>query len=217
MLFFCFIFSLFCNIFDKNDYLCSELYITMGEERLLLQQLKDGSYDSFKALYERWVARLYQFALKLTKSESMAQEIVQESFIKIWEKHESINPEQSFKSFLFTIAYHKSINHFRTQIRQPLMGDYLEYTSALADEHTADQHLSMELFLRRLEEAKKKLTPRQRELFELSKEQDLSNAEIEERLGISNQAVRNRIAAAVKIIREEMKDYLPLLLLYFQL
>ncbi|MBQ3827091.1 MAG: HTH domain-containing protein, partial [Prevotella sp.] len=63
----------------------------------------------------------------------------------------------------------------------------------------------------------KKLTPRQRELFELSKEQDLSNAEIEERLGISNQAVRNRIAAAVKIIREEMKDYLPLLLLYFQL
>lgn len=192
-------------------------YISMGEERLLLQQLKDGSYDSFKVLYERWVARLYQFALKLTKSESMAQEIVQESFIKIWEKHESINPEQSFKSFLFTIAYHKSINHFRTQIRQPLMGDYLEYTSALADEHTADQHLSMEHFLRRLEEAKKKLTPRQRELFELSKEQDLSNAEIEERLGISNQAVRNRIAAAVKIIREEMKDYLPLLLLYFQL
>jgi len=97
------------------------------------------------------------------------------------------------------------------------MGDYLEYTSVLADENTADQHLSMEHFLRRLEEAKKKLTPRQRELFELSKEQDLSNAEIEERLGISNQAVRNRIAAAVKIIREEMKDYLPLLLLYFQL
>ena len=52
-------------------------YITMGEERLLLQQLKDGSYDSFKVLYERWVARLYQFSLKLTKSEALAQEIVQ--------------------------------------------------------------------------------------------------------------------------------------------
>ncbi len=189
----------------------------MGEERLLLQQLKDGSYDSFRVLYDRWVSRLFQFAFKLVKSEELAQDIVQDTFVKIWETHEKIDPEKSFKSFIFTIAYHRFINHFRTQLRQPLMGDYLDYTASLTSENTAEQHLSMEIFLKRLEEAKKKLTPRQRELFEMSREQDLSNAEIEERLGISNQAVRNRIAAAMRIIREEMKDYMPLLLLYFQL
>ena len=72
----------------------------------------------------------------------------------------------------------------------------------------------MEEFLDRLQQAKIKLTERQREVFEMSKEENLSHAEIEQRLGISNQAVRNYLASALRKIRSELKDYAPLLALY---
>ncbi len=189
----------------------------MMNERQLIEGLISGSYDCFRQLYDQWVGRLYQFTFKLVKSESVAQDIVQESFIKIWETHENLRPDSSFKSFLFTITYHRVINHFRAQLNHPLMDDYLYYTSSLTDENKAERNLSMEEFMRRLEEAKQKLSPRQREVFELRKEQNLSLSEIEQRMGISNQAVRNGLSAALRKIREELKDYAPLLLLFLEL
>jgi len=186
----------------------------MREERLIIEQLNSGSYDSFKRLYDLWADRLYLFVFKLVKSEAIAQDIVQECFIKIWENRMGIHPEKSFKSYLFTIAYNRIVNDFRAQLRHPMMGEYIGYTSTLADENNAERHLSMEEFLDRLQQAKIKLTERQREVFEMSKEENLSHAEIEQRLGISNQAVRNYLASALRKIRSELKDYAPLLALY---
>ena len=187
------------------------------DEKQLIEGLINGSYDSFKLLYDRWVGRLYQFTFKLVKSETVAQDIVQETFIKIWETHETFRSDSSFKSFIFTIAYHRIINHFRTQVSHPVMDDYLFYTSSLTDENKAERNLSLEEFMRRLEEAKQKLSPRQREVFELRKEQNLSLSEIEQRMGITNQAVRNSLSAALKKVREELIDYAPLLLLFLEL
>lgn len=190
---------------------------TMREDVLLLQRLNAGSYDSFKLLYDQWVARLYQFVLKIVKSESTAQDIVQDTFVKVWENHETINPEHSFKSFLFTIAYHRIADEFRKQLRNPLMPDYITFTSSMVSYNEAEQNLSLEEFIRQLEKAKTKLSPRQRQVFEMSKEQNLSHSEIEKLMGISNQAVRNLLTAAMKTIRQELEPFAPLLILYCQL
>lgn len=190
---------------------------TMREDVLLLQRLNAGSYDSFKLLYDQWVARLYQFVLKIVKSESTAQDIVQDTFVKVWENHETINPEHSFKSYLFTIAYHRIADEFRKQLRHPLMPDYITFTSSMVSYNEAEQNLSLEEFIRQLEKAKTKLSPRQRQVFEMSKEQNLSHSEIEKLMGISNQAVRNLLTAAMKTIRQELEPFAPLLILYCQL
>lgn len=190
---------------------------TMREDMLLLQRLNAGSYDSFKLLYDQWVARLYQFVLKIVKSESTAQDIVQDTFVKVWENHETINPEHSFKSFLFTIAYHRIADEFRKQLRNSLMPDYITFTSSMVSYNEAEQNLSLEEFIRQLEKAKTKLSPRQRQVFEMSKEQNLSHSEIEKLMGISNQAVRNLLTAAMKTIRQELEPFAPLLILYCQL
>lgn len=184
---------------------------------LLLQRLNAGSYDSFTQLYDQWVARLYQFVLKIVKSESTAQDIVQDTFVKVWENHETINPEHSFKSYLFTIAYHRIADEFRKQLRHPLMPDYITFTSSMVSYNEAEQNLSLEEFIRQLEKAKTKLSPRQRQVFEMSKEQNLSHSEIEKLMGISNQAVRNLLTAAMKTIRQELEPFAPLLILYCQL
>ena len=128
-----------------------------------------------------------------------------------------INPGHSFKSYLFTIAYHRIADHFRQQLRHPLLPDYFNYASSFATRNEAEQTLSLEDFLKHLEKAKQKLTPRQRQVFEMSKEQNLSNAEIEQQMGITNQAVRNLLSAAMQTIRREMEPYAPLLLLFLEL
>ena len=189
----------------------------MREENKLIEQLNAGSYDSFTQLYDQWVAHLYQFVLRLVKSESMTQEIVQDTFVRVWESHAGINPGKSFKSYLFTIAYHRIADHFRQQLRHPLLPDYFNYASSFATRNEAEQTLSLEDFLKHLEKAKQKLTPRQRQVFEMSKEQNLSNAEIEQQMGITNQAVRNLLSAAMQTIRREMEPYAPLLLLFLEL
>ena len=189
----------------------------MREENKLIEQLNAGSYDSFTQLYDQWVARLYQFVLRLVKSESMTQEIVQDTFVRVWESHASINPGKSFKSYLFTIAYHLMADHFRQQLRHPLLPDYFNYSSSFATRNEAEQTLSLEDFLKHLEKAKQKLTPRQRIVFELSKEQNFSHAEIEQQMGVTNQTVRNLLSAAMQTIRREMEPYAPLLLLFLEL
>lgn len=189
----------------------------MREEDKLIRQLNAGSYDSFTQLYDQWVARLYQFVLKTVKSESVAREIVQDTFVRVWESHASINPEKSFKSYLFTIAFHLMADHFRQQLRHPLMPDYFNYASSFATRNEAEQTLSLEDFLKHLETAKQKLTPRQRMAFELSKEQNFSHAEIEQQMGVTNQTVRNLLSAAMQTIRREMEPYAPLLLLFLEL
>ena len=186
----------------------------MREEERLLQQLNAGSYDSFTLLYDHWAAQLYQFAFKVVKSDSLAQDIVQETFVRVWENHETINPRHSFKSYIFTIAYHRIADIFRQQLRHPLMPEYLSFTSSMVSYNEAERNLSLEEFINELEKAKDKLPPRQRQVFELSKELNLPHSEIEQRMGITNQAVRNLLTAAMKTIRRELEPYAPLLFLF---
>lgn len=78
--------------------------------------LQKGSYSDFNKLYDLYADRLYGFAYNLTHSEEMAEEIVQEVFLKIWQMREHLSPEYSFRSFLFTIAKNKFLNDLRNRL-----------------------------------------------------------------------------------------------------
>lgn len=185
-------------------------------EKEILIGLKNGSYDDFRLLYDRWVSALYHYVLKLVKSQALAQDIVQETFATIWERHEALSLESSFKSYLFTISYHRVIKELRRQVNNPQMSEFVAYTTQQVQED-AEQRLQYDEFVERLERAKEKLSPRQREIFELRHEYDLKPKEIEERLGISSQTVRNQLAVATKIVREELGAYAIFLSLYINL
>lgn len=166
------------------------------------------SYKDFTVLYEYWTPHLYQFVFSLVKSRSITKDIVQETFIKIWTKRKQINPDQSFKSYLFTISYHIVLKEFRRQINHPLMGDYLKYTNDLIlSENIPEQKLDLDEFLIQYEKAKTKLTPRQREIFEMNKEMQISVTEIADKLSLTEQSVRNQLSASLKFLRKELVKY----------
>ena len=78
----------------------------MIDEKRLILSVKSGSEKAYRTLYEMWVSRLYQFVYQYLKSEETTDDVVQETFYRIWINREKLDAESSFKAYLFTIAYH---------------------------------------------------------------------------------------------------------------
>lgn len=185
-------------------------------EQEYIKGLKLGSYKDFTILYEIYAGRLYAFIFSLTHSESLTKDIVQETFIKVWVKREQIDAELSFKSYLFTIARNQLLNEFRNQVKRPIPTDDAELASHEdMSENVVERKLSLEEFYRCLGVAKTKLTARQRELFELNKEQGLSVSEIVAMTSITEQSVRNQLSLAIRVLRKELGDYYLLLVIIY--
>lgn len=188
----------------------------MDLERTYLERLRKGSYKDFTKLYELYVSRLYAFALGLTHSDVLAKDIVQETFVKVWIRREQIDPDMSFRSFLFTMAKNQLLNEFRRQANGPLfLEDIVFNESGEEGETYIERKLSFEEFNHRLELAKQKLSPRQRELFELNKEQGLSIGEIAAKTSVTEQSIRNQISQALHVLRKELGSYAILFSLFF--
>ena len=129
----------------------------------------------------------------------------------------NLDAESSFKAYLFTIAYHLLLKELRRQLNNTSMEEFIEYNDNIrtsGDE--AEKQIDFDQFCKALKQAKEKLTPRQREIFELNKEQNLSVAEIAEQLCIKEQVVRNQLSTALKIIRTELQQYSFILLLFLK-
>ena len=100
-----------------------------------IEKLKRGSYEAFDTLYDMYADSLYGFALLHTKSSVQAEDIVQDTFLKLWNMRASLSVEGSFKFMLFTIAKNHVIDVFRQQINRPDFEDYIRFCE---DEHLLD-------------------------------------------------------------------------------
>jgi RNA polymerase sigma-70 factor (ECF subfamily) len=170
-----------------------------------IEGLQRGAYNDLKVLYDAFAGKLYGFAVALTKSNSMAKDIVQETFLRVWVNRKNIDPTLSFKSYLFKVAQNLIVDGFRKQMSNPVFENYLDYRDKLAmSGEDVEQKIDFDLFMKRLEIAKRKLSPRQREIFEMNKEQGMSTSEITERLDLSEQTVYNQLSLALQLLRREI-------------
>lgn len=176
--------------------------------RNLIKKLTEGSYEAFDRLYTLYADSLYGFVLLHTKSTVQAEDIVGETFLKVWEMRASLSIEGSFKSLLFTMAKNQVIDTFRRQINRPDFDDYVRFCEDenLIDSASEDR-IYYEDLIEKLAVAKEKLTPAQRRIFELSREEGLSNTEISSLSNLSEQTVKNHLSAALKTLRTELRKY----------
>ena len=142
-----------------------------------IEKLKRGSYEAFDTLYDMYADSLYGFALLHTKSSVQAEDIVQDTFLKLWNMRASLSVEGSFKSMLFTIAKNHVIDVFRQQINRPDFEDYIRFCE---DEHLLDntsvEKIYYDDFIDKLAIAKQKLTPAQRNIFEMRGNEQCRNS-----------------------------------------
>lgn len=172
-------------------------------ERRLLAQLKKGSLIAFDGLFDHYSSRLFYFAFGYLKSEADAEEIVQEVFMKVWERRTFIKEELSFKSYLFTIAYNAIQKQF---IKRNYQREYCNSLLLSADEtdnvtvEGVNYHSLKELVDRLVNQ----LPPRRKEVYIKSRNEGLSTKEIAQEMNISIKTVENQLTQALKFLKENL-------------
>lgn len=180
-------------------------------ENELLLQLSNGNPVAFEKIYYSYSPKLFNALVKLVKSDTVAQEILQDVFLKVWENREKIDPEKTFRSYLFKIAENKAYDFFRKAAR-----DKKRYEALIVAATEHYEHIENELFSieesRILEMAIGALPPQRQLVFRLSKQEELSYDEISKRLGISISTISDHIVKAKKSIRNFLSNHPELLI-----
>ena len=170
------------------------------DERTLVLQLIEGDEDAFCELYAAYKNRLIYFAMRFLKSREYAEDIFQDAFTIVWQSRRFINPDASFSAYLYTIMRNRILNQLRDlanrdKLREQIFSQAVNYTNETKDEILVND---LRQFISR---ALQQLTPRQREIFEMSRERQMSHREIAEALGISVNTVQESISISLRTLR----------------
>lgn len=184
--------------------------LNIEDNATVIKALRQGDEAAFDSVYVFYFRGLYAFCSQYV-SLPEAEEIVQDTMMWLWENRLALIPDLTLKTLLFTIVKNKALNQIsHHEVRRKVHQEIAEkYEAEFA---SPEFYLGNELF-RLYEEALNKLPEEFRQAFEMNRNQRFTHKEIAEKLNVSPQTVNYRIGQALKILRRELKDYLPLLLL----
>ncbi len=183
------------------------------DEKELLMLASSGNEKAFSILFHQHKNKLFGYLLRLTNSQEITEDIIQEIFLKLWkDKSELVNIVQ-FDAYLFRMAKNQAINAFKTMARQTLF--YTEYiNSQEIDVDSTEQLIQFDETQKLLEQIIESLPPQQKIIFKLSREQHLKHEEIAQMLNISPNTVKNHIIQALSTIKQKLKYQAVLSLFY---
>ena len=183
----------------------------MKSDKELVEEIKDGNARAFDQLYEAYGHKLYIFVLSILKSKEDAEEVVQNTYLKIWEKRKSIDSDHSFKSFLFTIAYNLTVDLLRERLKERRYRE--DILNKATSNYNIEEAIEFGDLLENVQQIIKELPPRKNEIYQLSRMNHLSYGEIAEKLNISVKTVENSINFSINFIKKRLgKDSLVILL-----
>ncbi|WP_134090745.1 RNA polymerase sigma-70 factor [Olivibacter sp. XZL3] len=170
--------------------------------------LKNGHIPSFEAFYMHWNKRVYQYVYKKCQSTYLAEELVQQVFMKIWHDREKLRIDISIEAQLFQITRSKLIDELRKQSLLYEMQNHLLTNGETTYDPPSLEHKET---LAKIYKVINTMPPMRRTVFRMSRFEYLSYSEIAHRLSISPRTVENHIISALKVLRR----YLSLFFLLF--
>lgn len=178
-------------------------------ETALVLAIRDGDDQAFKALYFQYADPLFRFLYRKTNQREIAEELVQELFVKVWRNRNNLDPHQSIKAYLYQAANHVAIDHLRKKVITPTGGEVRpEHRTSEIDEEAFERKA-------RIQDAIRQLSETQRNVFCASRFDGLTYKEIAETEGISVKTVEVHMGRALKKLRESLKDLVFLFLFFF--
>ena len=185
----------------------------MIDSQKLANQIKQGDIRAYELLFKTYYQALCNFANTYLNNIDESEDLVQEVFVKIWDKRNELNVTTSIKSYLFQAVKNSCFNHLKHQKVQRKHKENLFHQSESSID-TTDQIEVKQLSLR-IEEAIEKMPDKRREIFFLSRHEGLKYQEIADKLNISVKTVETQMGLALKYLRNELKSYLPIIALSF--
>ena len=174
--------------------------------------LKAGDLTAFEMLFRTYYQPLCNYAFTFVQDRDEAEEIVQSTFLNIWEKRESLSIHTGVKPYLYAMVRNACLNVLK---HEKIKQQHATMEMAIAErsvESVARTVMATELETK-IYQAMDHLPEQCRLIFKLSRFEELKYAEIAEQLDISIKTVENQMGKALRIMREQLRDYLPLLLI----
>lgn len=174
------------------------------DEHKLLNDLKKNSENAFEQFFRYYYRPLCVFASGILQNNEEAEELVQDFFVKFWEKREQINIETSVKSYVFRSVKNLCLNRIKHEQIKLQHAKHVISESEQTDFN--DQFVEIDL-QKDIDDCIAELPDKRREIFLLSREEGLKYREIAEKMNISVKTVEAQMGLAIKTLRDKLKKY----------
>ncbi len=186
-----------------------------AENRMLLSDLAKGERQAFDQLYHRYWEALFRYIANVLKDEDDTADVLQDTFFKVWEQRDRLQHVESVKAYLFTMARNGALRFIALQQNHQRFLDSLrDFLKDGPYEGSAEESLALAELQVSLDRQITRMPPRMREVFLLSRFENLSNREIAARMNISENTVKKQINYALKLIKLTI-SVLPSILMHF--
>jgi RNA polymerase sigma-70 factor (family 1) len=198
-----------------KSYLCEEIpdNVQLNDQQYW-QQISRGDKKAFELMFNTYYQSLCNYACSMLKDIDEAEEVVQNTFFNIWNKREVLQISTSFKSYVYRAVQNDCLNKIKHgKVRSVYAADYKSSMSnGYAD---SAQVLDAKELGKQINEALDSLPEQCGIVFKLSRFENLKYSEIAEQLEISVKTVENHMGKALKLMRSQLKDYLPFVMWLF--
>jgi len=175
----------------------------------LLISFNEGNFDAFSEIYVRYSSDLYRHALRMLNDKESAQDVIQEVFTNLWINKSSINFKSSPKNYLYTSVRNKILDLIAKEKSQTKyiasLEDFIHNGNYITDNLIREKELAAVI-----EQEITNLPPKMREVFELSRKEYKSYADIAQELNMAENTVRKHITKALSKLRPKISDYLAI-------
>lgn len=178
----------------------------VNNQYFILDELRRGNERAFEFAFHEYYASLIRFSYSFVKDQNKAESIVQEVFIKLWEKRDTLSNIENLMSYLMSMVHNQSIDFLRKEKAESKA--YLKVRLEKS-ENTTEEQISKNEFEESLLHSLQKLPERCRTAFELSRFEGLQNKEIAQKMEISIKGVEALIGRSLKLLRIDLEEFLP--------
>jgi RNA polymerase sigma-70 factor, ECF subfamily len=179
----------------------------------LIDKIKMGDKSAYQVLFNEYYAELCRFALLYTKDKDAAEEVVQNFFVQFWIKKDNISISSSIKSYMYSAVRNASFNYLRDKKKLSSIDDNIDYFENLISKEDNQNDIDLKDLNIKISAAIEDLPPKCRDIFKLSRVENLTYREIAEKLSISQKTVENQIGIALKKLHEQLRPYYEILLI----
>lgn len=176
-------------------------------DQTLLAGVSTGDEAAFRCLFDRYRGRIYTYALRLSENTSLADEVVQDVFLKVWLKRKDLAGVENFSAWLYAIARNRMFDMMKQQAREQQTRESMQQEDDPCANNT-------ELYLLEkeqqglLKDALAKLSPRQQLIYNLSRDRGMKHEEIANTLNISRNTVKTHLVHALRVIKDHISPYI---------
>ncbi|MDR1344550.1 MAG: RNA polymerase sigma-70 factor [Tannerellaceae bacterium] len=172
-------------------------------DKQTLYSLRKGNVTAFEAVYKRYGAWVYNFFNLLLPDKSMAEDLTQTVFLKIWERHADIRPDYNFEAYLFTIARNLISKEIERRLLDSRLREAVLHSNRDID-LTTEQNIEAASLRRFVDRLVEQLPTERRRVYRMSREQHLSNKEISRQLSISEKTVETQLYRSLRFLKRQL-------------